>query len=168
LQQELNLNPNAQKFIQLIKHPLKFRFFLFYKLPSAYLSGLKVTEIDEERAVVTIPYKWFSKNPFNSTYFACLAMAAEMSTGLLAMMHIYKRKPAISMLITKMEANYFKKAIGETIFSCEEGRKIQDKIEEAIASGESQSISINATGKNKKEELIAGFVFTWSFKVKPV
>ncbi len=112
------------------------------------MSGLKVTEVNEERAVVTIPYKWFSKNPFNSTYFACLAMAAEMSTGLLAMMHIYKRKPAISMLITKMEANYFKKAIGETIFSCEEGRKIQDKIEEAIASGESQSISINATGKN--------------------
>ena len=162
------MNPNAQKFIQLTKHPVKFRMFLFYQLPSAYFSGLKVKEISEERAVVTVPYKWFSKNPFNSTYFACLAMAAEMSTGLLAMMHIYKRKPAISMLITKMEANYFKKAIDKTIFLCQEGEQIQDIIEESILTGEPKSISIKSTGKNKNGEVIAEFLFTWSFKVKPV
>ncbi|MEJ7672361.1 MAG: hypothetical protein WKF59_06555 [Chitinophagaceae bacterium] len=41
-----------------------------------------------------------------------LAMAAEMSTGILAMMHIYKRSHSISMLITNMEASYIKKATG--------------------------------------------------------
>ena len=142
--------------------------FLFYTLPSAYFSGLKVKEISEERAVVTVPYKWFSKNPFNSTYFACLAMAAEMSTGLLAMMHIYKRKPVVSMLITKMEANYFKKAIGKTIFLCEEGKQIHDTIEESIRSGEPKSIAAKSIGKNEKGEAIAEFLFTWSFKPKHV
>jgi hypothetical protein len=95
-------------------------------------------------------------------------MAAEMSTGLLAMMHIYKRNPRLSMLITKMEASYFKKAIGETIFICQEGKEIKDTIEEAALTGKPKSITINSTGKNKMGELIAEFVFTWSFKVKPV
>jgi hypothetical protein len=49
----------------------------------------------------------------NPPTFACLAMAAEMSTGVLAMAHVYKRKPAISMLVVKMEAEYFKKATGK-------------------------------------------------------
>ncbi|MBA2563446.1 MAG: DUF4442 domain-containing protein [Chitinophagaceae bacterium] len=162
------MNPNAQKFIQLTKHPVKFRLFLFYKLPSAYFSGLKVIEFNEEKAVVTVPYKWFTKNPFNSTYFACLAMAAEMSTGLLAMMYIYKRKPATSMLITKMEANYFKKAVGNITFLCQEGKQIQETIEESILTGEPKTVSIKSTGKNKNGEIIAEFLFTWSFKVKPV
>ena len=98
---------NKLKFQQLISHPVKFRMFLFSKLPSAFFSGVRVKTLDENRAVVTVPYKWFSQNPFRSTYFACLAMAAEMSTGLLGLMHSYKREPAISMLVVGLEAKYF-------------------------------------------------------------
>src|SRR5436190_24322650 len=87
------------KFQQLVRHPVKFRMFLFSKLPSAFFSGVRVRSIDDNKTVVTVPYKWFSQNPFKSTYFACLAMAAEMSTGLLGLMHTYKRDQAISMLV---------------------------------------------------------------------
>ena len=71
---------NAEKFLQLINNPFKFRLFLLAKLPSAFFSGVRVLVADEKKCVVTVPYKWFSKNPFKSTYFACLSMAAEMST----------------------------------------------------------------------------------------
>lgn len=160
------MNSNKDKFIQLIRHPVKFRIFLFSKLPSAFFSGVRVKAIDETKAVVTVPYKWFSKNPFKSTYFACLAMAAEMSTGLLAMMNTYKRNPAISMLVTGLEGNYFKKATGITTFTCEEGLAINEVIEAAIISGEGKSIKIKSTGKNDNGELVAEFFITWSFKVK--
>ncbi len=109
--------------------------FLFYKLPSAYFSGLKVKELNKERAAVTVPYKWFSKNPFNSTYFACLAMAAEMSTGLLAMMHIYKRKPAISMLITKWKLIILRKLLAKLFFCVRRESEFRIIIEETIVTG---------------------------------
>ena len=65
-----------QRFLELVQHPLKFRLFLLANLPSAFFSGVRVQSISDTTAVVTVPYKWFSKNPFKSTYFACLAMAA--------------------------------------------------------------------------------------------
>jgi hypothetical protein len=140
--------------------------FLFWKLPAALFSGVRIKEIDEERSVVTVPYTWLTQNPFRSTYFASLAMAAEMSTGVLGMMHVYKRKPAVSMLITNMEATYFKKAVGKTFFVCDAGKQISDTIEDSIGSMESKSITVKSTGTNKNGELIAEFLFTWSFKVK--
>src|SRR6476646_11547024 len=97
-------------FIDLVKHPVKFRMFLFSKLPAALFSGVRLKYVDEEKCEVVVPFKWFTRNPFRSTYFACLSMAAEMSTGLLAMANIYGRKPRVSMLITGMEARFHKKA----------------------------------------------------------
>ena len=147
-----------------MKHPVKFRMFLFSKLPSAFFAGVRVKEIDEKKCAVTVPYKWFSQNPFHSTYFACLSMAAEMSTGSLSMMHVYKRKPPVSMLVVKLESEYFKKAIGKTIFTCEDGAMISAAIEESISTGEARIVRARSTGKNKDGELIAEFYITWSFK----
>jgi hypothetical protein len=160
------MNPNAGSFIKLMKHPVKFRMFLFSKLPSAFFAGVRVREVDEKHCVVTVPYKWFSQNPFRSTYFACLSMAAEMSTGSLAMAHVYKRKPPVSMLVVKVESEYFKKATGRTSFLCEDGELIQKTIEESIATGEPRTIRAGSTGKNKEGELVAQFFITWSFKAK--
>ena len=156
----------AEIFLKVIKHPVKFRLFLLTKLPAAFFSGVQVVEVDESHAIVSIPFKWLTQNPFKSAYFASLSMAAELSTGVLAMMHIYKKDPAISMLVTKMEANYFKKATGKTFFICIEGQQIQEIIEECVISGESKSIAVRSIGKNKNDEPIAEFLFTWSFKAK--
>src|SRR6476660_8168328 len=90
-------------FFTLINNPLKFRFFLLKRLPAAYFSGLRVKELSGFTCTVTVPYNWFTQNPFRSTYFACLAMAAEMSTGLLAMLNTYHSKHVISMLVTGLE-----------------------------------------------------------------
>lgn len=156
----------ADDFIQLVKHPVKFRMFLLFKLPSAYFCGVRVKNITKETAAVTVPYKWLSQNPFKSTYFACLAMAAEMSTGLLAMMNTYKSDPAISMLVTALQATYFKKATGLTTFVCEDGNAIATAIGQAVQTGESRSIKAKSTGVNEQGEVVAEFIIEWSFKAK--
>lgn len=160
------MDADKDKFIKLVQHPVKFRLFLFFKLPSAFFSGVKVKHIDASKTMVTVPYKWFSQNPFKSTYFACLAMAAEMSTGLLGMMHTYKNSPAISMLVTGIEGNYFKKATGITTFSCEDGDVINNTIRDAVSSGEGKVIKAKSIGRNTEGELVAEFFITWSFKAK--
>jgi len=115
---------------------------------------------------VTVPYKWFSQNPFGSTYFACLAMAAEMSTGLLAMMYTYKIYPPVSMLVVGLEAKYFRKATGITTFTCGDGEAIKNTIYDSISSGEGRIYKAKSVGKNTEGELVAEFFITWSFKVK--
>ena len=160
------MDNSANKFLELIQNPVKFIFFLLTRLPAAYFSGVRLKYADESQAVVTVPYKWFSKNPFKSTYFACLSMAAEMSTGILAMMHTYQKKPAISLLVIKVEGNFFKKATGISSFSCEDGQVFKQAIQEASASGKSTAVAARSTGKDRSGDIVAEFVITWSFKAR--
>lgn len=157
---------NATLFLQLIKNPVKFRLYLLSKLPAAFFCGVRVRYADENKCITTVPYKWLSQNPFKSTYFACLSMAAEMSTGLLGLMHIYKREPAVSILVIKLEGTFLKKATGLTIFTCEDGLIIKQTIEDAIFSKEGKIITTKSYGRNKDGEVVAEFAITWSFKIK--
>ncbi len=157
---------NAAQFLKLIKHPVKFRLFLLSRLPAAYFCGVRVRYADEKKCITSVPYKWLSQNPFRSTYFACLSMAAEMSTGVLALAHIYKRQPSVSMLVSKVEGSFLKKAVGRTIFTCEDGQVIKQTIEDAIISNEGKIITAKSYGRNAEGEIVAEFAITWSFKVK--
>ena len=153
-------------FLKLVNTPFKFRLFLFYKLPAAFFSGLRIRECTDEKCITSVPFKWLTQNPFRSTYFASLAMAAEMSTGALALSNTFKQTPAVSILITKMEAQYFKKATSLTFFTCEDGLLISGIVDEARKSGEGKTVTVKAIGQNEMGELIAEFLFTWSFKIK--
>jgi hypothetical protein len=156
----------AANFLKLVNSPVKFRLFLFYKLPSAFFCGVRVRYADEHKCVVTVPYKWLSQNPFKSTYFACLSMAAEMNTGILAMAHIHQRNPAVSMLVLNIKGDFTKKAVGRTTFTCEDGPAILQAIEAAIATGQGQTVIATSIGKNAANEVVACFEITWSFKAR--
>jgi phage terminase large subunit-like protein len=125
-----------------------------------------VTYVDEERCEVTVPYKWFTKNPFHSTYFACLSMAAEMSTGVLAMANVYKRTPPVSMLVLTVNGDYKKKATGRTTFTCEQGALLKQVVETAIATKKPGTIALTSTGRNEAGEVVAEFLIEWGFKAK--
>jgi hypothetical protein len=148
------------------KQPVIFRFFLLFQIPSAFFSGIKIRQLDEDECIVSVPFKWFTRNPFRSTYFACLGMAAEMSTGALCLASIQRKKASVSMLVTHVETDYFKKAIGTTIFSCKDGRQINEAIERAILERIPLTATARSIGHNKAGEIIADFKITWSFKAR--
>ena len=157
---------NTAKFLQLINNRLKFNLFLFSKLPSAFFCGVRVQQADENKCVVTVPFKWLSQNPFKSTYFACLSMAAEMSTGVLGLAHIYKRNPPVSMLVLNIQGSFVKKATGKTTFTCTDGLLIKQTVEEAVFDGQGKTVTAKSTGLNNLGEVVATFEITWSFKAK--
>lgn len=160
------MSEHTSSFIRLMANPVKFRLFLLAKLPSAFFAGVRVRQMDEQRCEVSVPFKWFSQNPFRSTYFACLSMAGEMSTGALGMAHLYKMKPPVSMLVLKVESEYFKKATGRTMFVCEDGELFKKMIGEAIATGEARTVRARSVGRNKEGEVVCEMYVTWSFKAK--
>jgi len=154
------------EFFRLTGSPIKFRLYLLTKLPAAFFAGLRITSADADQCTVTVPYRWSTRNPFRSIYFACLGMAAEMSTGILAMAQVYKSNPPVSMLVTGMEAQFTKKATGRISFTCNDGKAIREAIERAKTTGEAQTIEARSVGTNVQGETVAEFLITWSFKVR--
>lgn len=153
-------------FIKEIQNPLKLRLFLLGRLPAAFFAGLRIDAVSENSCAVSVRYRWATKNPFRSIYFACLSMAAELSTGVLAMARVQGHKPAVSMLVTGMEAHFHKKATGKVTFTCHDGAAIADAAAAAMETGAAQTARVLAEGKNEKDEPIATFWFEWSFKQK--
>ena len=146
--------------------PLKLNVFLFFKLPSAFWSGVRVKSISKEQCVVTVKHRWFNQNPFKSMYFAVQAMAAELTTGALVMMQIKKSGKKISMLVANNNSNFSKKATGRITFTCNDGHLIEEAIKQTIATGEGQTIWMKSVGVNEKREQVSEMNFEWSIKLK--
>ena len=147
-------------------NPFLFKLFLLFKLPMAFLAGLKLKELSAESSLVTMRYKYLNKNPFGSIYFACLSMAGELASGILAASIIYDSKPKVSMLVINLEVSFVKKAIGVINFKCEDGLAMQSVIDSAITSGEGKIFDSLTTATDSEGDLVAEFIIRWSFKAK--
>lgn len=147
-------------------NPFLMRGYFLAKLPLALFAGLRLRELTEERCVATVPYGWRSTNPFRSTYFAALSMAAELSTGALAMAAVESAPRPVALLITGLTASFEKKATGVTAFTCEEGAKLFETVARTIATGEPIAVEVPTVGTAPDGAVVARFAFTWSFKVR--
>jgi hypothetical protein len=146
--------------------PSKLNTFLFFKLPSAFWCGVRVKIISEENCLVSVKHRWFNQNPFQSMYFAVLAMAAELTTGALVMYQIQKSGKKISMLVANNKGNFTKKARGRITFVCTEGLKIKEVIQQAIDTNQGQTIWLQSVGTDEKGDQVCVFSFEWTIKVK--
>lgn len=158
----------ASKFQKFVTNRFLFRLYLFKILPMAFLAGIRVKEFSAEKTILTIRFSWLTQNPFRSIYFACLAMAAEISTGLLVMNGIYKSTPSISMLVIKNQSFFLKKAVGKISFTCLDGKQIAKAIQQAKQNEEGAVIDVKSIGVDEAGDIVAEFIFTWSLKAKNI
>jgi hypothetical protein len=157
--------PQTAAFRARVLKPLNLRLFMMKKLPMAWLAGLRLAQFTSEAATVTIRYKFLTQNPFRSIYFACLAMAAELASGIQAMMHVSSGSP-VSMLVTHLEADFTKKAVGLISFTSADGAHIAQAIAESRATGEGRTVVCTSTGVDEAGDTVAVFRITWSFRAK--
>jgi len=156
--------PWQKTYANRLKNPLIFKFFLLAKLPLGFFSGMRVREIDTHHCIATVPYGWMTRNPFRSTYFAALGMAAELSTGALALFSVEKRNPSVAVIIIGLEAEFPKKAVTVTTFTCDEGDVLFAAAERAQQSGQAELATVTTIGRSKDGVEVARFRFTWSYK----
>lgn len=147
-------------------NPFLMRLYYLGKLPLAFMAGLRLRELDAAHAVVTVPYGWRTTNPFRSTYFAALAMAAELSTGALAKLATDVASRPVAMLIVNMTANFEKKATATTTFTCAEGDKLAAAVARTVETGEPVTAEVETIGRAPDGTVVARFTFTWSFKAR--
>ena len=146
--------------------PAKLNFFLLFKLPAAYLTGVRTTYLDSNKCIATVKFRWINQNPFNSIYWAVQGMAAELTTGVLLLTKIKESSRNISMLVAQNKGSFSKKATGKITFTCNEGNLVDKVISEAIKTGEGQTIIMNSVGINSDGFEVSNFSFEWTIKLK--
>lgn len=154
-----------QSFAEQMLSPFSFRWFLLTKLPTVLFWGVNVKTLTAKHCVVHLPYTWRTKNPFKSIYFAALSGAAELASGAICMYYL-RGTGRYSMLITGFEADFLKKATQTTVFTCEEGPRVDALLKSLTEPDQTASLKMQVTATNKDGEQIAAFRILWSFKRK--
>jgi len=97
-----------------------------------------VRELDSERCAVTVPYGWRTTNPFRSTYFAALGMAASAGT----------RPDCCLAACSRGSPGSAGRPTGFT-----------DR-----RTGEPATARMETVGRTPDRVVVARFAFTWSFR----
>jgi len=147
--------------------PSAIHLFMLKELPAAYFAGVRVKNLSNEQAITRVRHRWINQNPFKSIYFAVLAMAAELSTGVLVMQAIRNSKKKFSMLVVENQSVFHKKATSKITFTCEDGKKLSAEMQACNHSeNHARSFWMTSIGKNQQGEEVATFYFKWSIKQK--
>ena len=156
-------SPKLQKALKRMRHPWVMRLYFLKKLPTLTLWGVRIQEITPNRSVIRLPFSWRSQNPFRSIYFAAQSGAAELSSGLLAMLAMEKLGK-VSMLVTRVSSDFTKKAGTAAFFECTDGDILQETIQKAIDTGEGQQVTVTSIGRMADGVEVSRTEITWSFK----
>ena len=146
--------------------PRKINTFTLFKLPSVWLCGVRVKQLNDKECIVGIKHRWINQNPFKSIFWAVQGMAAELSTGALVMDKIRQSGKPISMLVINNNAKFSKKAKGKIRFTCADGEGISRTITKAIETGEGQTFWMKAVGVDESGDEVSVFNFEWTVKCK--
>lgn len=144
----------------------KLNQFLLFKLPSAWLCGVRVKHISRTECEVGVKHRWINQNPFNSMYFAVQAMAAELSTGALVISKIREQDRKISMLVAQNKSVFTKKATGKIRFNCYDGKLIDEAIQKTLETGDGQTFWMKSIGTNEEGIEVSTFEFEWTVRAK--
>jgi len=160
------MNETQKKFCNKMSNWFLFKAYAVQKLPLAFLTGFKIVELDESKCVTRVKYSYLNKNPFRSTFWAVLGMAAELSTGAYAILATKGKGESIAVILVDTHAKFVKKATGVTTFTCSNWFEFDKAADRAIETGEPQTATGRAIGSNSDGETIALFEFAWSFKIR--
>ena len=160
------MNETQKKFCSNMTNWFLFKAYAIRKLPLAFLTGFNIVKLDESKCVTRVKYSYLNKNPFKSTFWAVLGMAAELSTGAYALLATKGKEESIAVILVGAHAEFVKKAKGVTTFTCSNWLEFEKAVDHAIETGEPQRATARSTGSNDDGETIALFEFTWSFKIR--
>jgi acyl-coenzyme A thioesterase PaaI-like protein len=177
----MNLSKATESLTQFVAGPLSqvipakmrdtfyLRAFGLFKVPVLLFVSPSVVELNESRCVVRIPLNRRTKNHLNSMYFAVLAAGADVAGGLMAMRLIQEQGDQVSLVFKDFQAQFLKRAEGDTHFTCEDGVGIRELVQKAIDSGERENMTVHVKAtvpSQLGDEPVAEFKLTLSLKKK--
>ena len=147
-----------------MKHtPNQINKWMLFKLPAAWLTGVRILSISDTKCEVKVRFKWINQNPYRSMFWAVQGMAAELTTGMLLTKSIQESNTNISMLLVGNKSNFYKKAVGKIKFICDQGETAKELIN-LTKKNITHKAWLKAKGFDETGDMVSEFDFEWSCK----
>lgn len=159
----------TQSYLTQVNNTIRIRWWSFWNVPLLYTTKPWVTELDDNKAILSIKLKRQTRNHFHSLYMGVLVAGADLASGLLAMTLVKQSGHHLSIIFKDLNANFIKRAESRTIFVCEDSELIKRMIKEAITTKKrvNQTVTVNAFCPDiSLEDVVATFSLTLSLKEK--
>ena len=143
--------------------PNQINKWMLFKLPAAWLTGVRISSISDTKCEVKVRFKWINQNPYKSMFWAVQGMAAELTTGMLLTKSIQESNTNISMLLVGNKSNFYKKAVGKIKFICDEGEAAKELIN-LTKKNITHKAWLKAKGIDETGDIVSEFDFEWSCK----
>ena len=144
----------------------KINTLLLFRLPLAYIAGVRATYLDSEKCMAPLKFRWINQNPFKSMYWAVQGMVAELTTGALIIAKIKESDHSISMLLVGSRGFFKKRVTTKVTFTCNNGELVDRAINAAVKTGEGETVLLNAIGIDDEGNEMSNFSFEWTIKVR--
>ncbi len=147
---------------------LALRYFGLRKIPLLFFCRPVLLACDDNQVMVLIALKRRTRNHLGSMYFGALAVGADCAAGLIAMNRIKHSGRKVSLIFKSLSASFLKRAEGDVVFTCTQGKAITSLVEQAIESGEREEMPVNvvATVPSISDEPVAEFILVLSLKCR--
>jgi acyl-coenzyme A thioesterase PaaI-like protein len=145
----------------------RLRLWAFTKIPLLFFLRPSVVEANERRTVIRIALSRRSRNHLGSMYFGALCAGADLAGALTAMRCIEASGRRVSLIFKDVRAQFFKRAEGDVLFSCDDGEAVAGLLRRAIESGQREELPVRivATVPDRLgSEPAAEFLLTLSLK----
>ena len=143
--------------------PNQINKWMLFKLPAAWLTGVRISSISDTKCEVKVRFKWINQNPYRSMFWAVQGMAAELTTGMLLTKSIQESNTNISMLLVGNKSNFYKKAVGKIKFVCDQGETAKELIN-LTKKNITHKAWLKAKGFDETGDIVSEFDFEWSCK----
>lgn len=143
--------------------PNQINKWMLFKLPAAWLTGVRLLSISDTKCEVKVRFKWINQNPYRSMFWAVQGMAAELTTGMLLTKSIQESNTNISMLLVGNKSNFYKKAVGKIKFICDQGETAKELIN-LTKKNITHKAWLKAKGFDETGDMVSEFDFEWSCK----
>ena len=152
----------------LFRETLALYGFALAKIPLIAFCAPRVVRLDDEGCEVLVPLSFRTKNHWGAMYFGALCTGADVAGGLNALTLIRASHPRVSVLFKDFEARFTKRADGDVVFSCADGRAVRAGVERAEATKERVTVPVSVTATVPRKagaEPVAHFRLSLSLKV---
>ena len=148
----------------------KLNFYLriisFWKIPLLFYCRPKIIFLDSNSVKFKIKLNRRVKNHLGSMYLGALAIGADITSGYFAFHYLQKYKKSISLIFKDFHADFYKRSMGDVVFTCDMGSEIKDLIESSLKTPDRVNLPVvvKASVPSISDDVVAAFTLTLSVK----
>mgnify|MGYP000297703379 CR=1 FL=1 len=132
------------------------------------INGLKVEVYHNNIDMALRKLKRKVKNHLGSMYLGALAVGADITSGYFAFHYLKEHKRNISIIFKDFHADFYKRSMGNVVFTCDMGEEIKELIDRSLKSSGRLNLPVIVTAAvpSISDEVVAKFILTLSVKTK--